>query len=101
MPGAAELIMIYQDAPGMAGSGTLALAEDTHICSSVSTFLLLGAILLDIRCSRGALVLLTVIAASPFSFQECGLSTSSFTVKRGIFIEINSLSLRNVSGVGT
>lgn len=83
------------------GSGTLALAEDTNICRSVSTFLLLGTIFLDIWCSSGALVLLAVIAAPPFIFQECGLSTSSFTVKRGIFIETQSLSLSNVSGVGT
>jgi len=47
------------------------------------------------------LVLRAVVVAPSFSFQELGLSTSSFIVKRGTFIEIHSSSLNNASGVIT
>lgn len=80
------------------GSGRLAVAQDTHLCGGVSTHLLLGAILLDMRSSNGALVLLAVVAASAFR----SLLLAHHTLQsREPFYKIHSSSLDNTSRVST
>lgn len=80
---------------GGSGSDRLDLAQDTHVCGSMRTCLLLEAILMDTWDSTGALVLLIGVATPPFRFP--GLSKSSFMAKRGTFIQSPALNPSNNS----